>query len=107
MRVREDASPDPFFALGRFASTRAGPAVRLAARGRKLYSAPFADEPVKEKSMRSFVRVSLAACVPFTAALVACGQPPAAQAPASVAPAAAAPSQVERGRTLVTVGGCH
>jgi cytochrome c553 len=57
--------------------------------------------------MRSFVRVSLVSCVPFTAALVACGQPPAAQAPSSVAPAAVAPSQVERGRTLVTVGGCH
>ena len=57
--------------------------------------------------MRSFVRVSLATCLPLTAAVVACNQPPATQAPAPVAPAAAAQSQADRGRTLVTVGGCH
>lgn len=57
--------------------------------------------------MRSSVCVSLAACLPLTAVLGACSQPPAAEAPAPAAPAAAAQSQVERGRTLVTVGGCN
>ena len=56
--------------------------------------------------MRAFVRMSLAACLPLTAAGAACNQPP-SQAPALSAPAAVMQSQVERGRTLVTVGGCN
>ncbi|MBI1874891.1 MAG: diheme cytochrome c-553 [Acidobacteria bacterium] len=49
----------------------------------------------------------VAACLPIAVAISACNQPPAAP-PAAPAPAAA-PTQTptERGKVLVTVGGCH
>ena len=47
-----------------------------------------------------------AACVSLTVIAAGCNQPPATQAP-SPAPASAPQSQVERGKLLVTIGGCH
>jgi mono/diheme cytochrome c family protein len=49
----------------------------------------------------------LSACVPIAVAISGCSQPPPSQ-PATPAPAAApAQSPAERGKVLVTVGGCH
>ncbi len=49
----------------------------------------------------------LSACLPIAVAISGCSQPPPSQ-PATPAPAAApAQSPAERGKVLVTVGGCH
>lgn len=53
----------------------------------------------------------LSVCLPIAFAITSCTQPPASQTdtPAPTAAPKAAPAQdpVERGRVLVTVGGCH
>jgi mono/diheme cytochrome c family protein len=51
----------------------------------------------------------LSACLPIAVAISGCNQPPAQPAtPATPAPAAApAQTPAERGKVLVTVGGCH
>ena len=51
----------------------------------------------------------LSACLPIAVAISGCSQPPAQPAtPATTAPAAApAQTPAERGKVLVTVGGCH
>jgi mono/diheme cytochrome c family protein len=50
----------------------------------------------------------LSACLPIAAAMAACNQPPAQPAtPVTTAAAPAAQSPVERGKTLVTAGGCN
>jgi len=49
----------------------------------------------------------LSTCLPIAVTISGCGQPPASP-PATPAPVAApAQSPVERGKVLVTVGGCH
>lgn len=56
--------------------------------------------------MRHLHRTALmAACLTTALALGACNQPPASPAPPTAAVAAQTP--VERGRVLVTAGGCH
>ena len=50
----------------------------------------------------------IAACLlPIAVAISACNQPPAAPPAASAPAAAAIQTPVERGKLLVTVGGCH
>jgi mono/diheme cytochrome c family protein len=52
----------------------------------------------------------MSACLPIAVAISGCNQPPAAQPATPATPAAAAaPAQTpaERGKVLVTVGGCH
>ena len=56
--------------------------------------------------MHPCVRVFFAACLSSTRVLLGCNQPPVTQT-ASPAPAAAPQSPVDRGRLLVTIGGCH